>query len=460
MLYLSTDAHLGPKEIVAITRRKNQSKRRRCFVASVLFALCLGCLLDLFVLFRMKVETATYSDEAHYLNEEAVFLVRSLMRQFPSHRAGSIERNTTAEDQLDIQLPPFSREESFSGCILFLNQNHRMAEWIAYHYFALPLRTLFIAYDPKTKDRATKLIERWKNVIHFVEWEDEDYLPANWTHGFVPDLKRKASLATVTHRQRQLRFHQKCHERSVEMGVRRTLLLDPDEYLRINPKVIPPTVVNTSEPGHITKLFQQLEAPNNTFLPEQEGVTYKANCSVYPRVQFTTLGPTNLYSVPKDVDYTEPDLVDPVYYNTLRYRYRNLHRMKHPKGIVDAMDGVPHQITNLHFPLDLKCNKSAYSLKKSPLLVNHYIGSFEDFLHTYRSDARNNAVSDAGTRWKWEERSRGLGGANAFDLHLWNPLVRDESMTNWVAALFDWQSEHVAQALLRDTGMRALVSNL
>ena len=381
-------------------------------------------------------------------NEVALGLLKSV----------SFGHSNAEEDQhahIDIKRPPFSREDSFSGCILVLNQNHRMTEWIAYHYFALPLRTLFIAYDPKTKDRATELVKRWKNAIHIIEWDDEDYLFANWTHGLT--ASDKDSLATVTHITRQLHFYQKCHERSVGMGIRRTIFLDPDEYLRINPAVIPPTVVNTSEPGHITQLFQQLEAPNNTLLTEQKGVTYHANCSIYPRVQFTTLGPSHWYSVPKDVDFTEPDLlVDPSHFNTLRYRYRNLHRMKHPKGLVDAVNGLPHQLLHLHYPLDRNCSKAAHSLEQSPLVVNHYIGSFEDFFHTFRSDARNDAVHFADIITKWERRARGRGPDNAFDFYWKNSLVRDESITSWVPAFLAWQSDPVARTLLRDTGTKAL----
>lgn len=467
MLYLFPFGPLRPdqKDIVLLTRSKKEHKIRFCFAISAFLALCLGCMLDAFVLFQFQAEMSSYSEEDHYFQEEFVFLLRGDSQRH-SHRQNARKRErikeaaATDDQSIHIQVPPFSPEESFAGCLLFLDQNHRMTEWIAYHYFALPLRTLFIAYDPKTRDRAKELIARWKHVISIVEWNDDDFLPANWTDGLVPDQKRKASLATVAHRKRQLLFHQKCHEHSVEMGIQRTLLVDPDEYLRINPEVIPSTVVNTNEPGHITQLLKQLEAPNNKLLEEQDGVTYNANCSIYPRVQFTTLGPNQLYKVPKDVLYDEPGLVDPFYFNTLRYRYRNRHRMKHPKAVVDARNGVPHQITNLHYPLDLKCNKTAYSLDKSPLLINHYIGSFGDFLHAFHSDARNDALNYADLISKYEARSRGLGNDHAFDFHVLNPLVRDDSIASWVPAFFAWQSEKVAQALLHDTGIRALDLNL
>jgi hypothetical protein len=360
-----------------------------------------------------------------------------------------------AKDSAEIQLPPFSRKESFAGCLLLLDQNHRLAEWIAYHYFALPLRTIIIAYDPKTKERPTELLERWKKVITFIEWEDDDYLPPNWAKAPVVFRSKwkKISPALERHEQRQLLFVQKCHKRAVEMGIRRTLILDPDEYLRVNPEVIPSAIVNTSDPGHITKLYQFLEDKNNTLLTEQEGVTYKANCSVYPRVQYTTLAPNQLYSIPDDIEYNESGLVNPFFFSTLRFRYRNFYKMKQPKGIVDAMDGVPHQIVNMHFPLDLQCNKSAYTLQKSPFLVNHYIGSFEDFLRAFRNDARNDVVEESDIRSKWEIRARGLGSDKPFDFHLYNPLIKDESITNWVPAFFVWQSEEVARMLLHGAGL-------
>jgi hypothetical protein len=461
MLYLFPFNDLKHHEILLPTTRRKRKKSKLQFVLSlsVIVALCFGCLLDALVVMQFELEVESYTEEDHSFDEEFVYLLRgdtpNSLHQHARNLQSEIE---SIIDPIDIQVPPFSREESFAGCLLLLDQNHRLTEWIAYHYFALPLRTLFIAYDPKTRDRATELIERWKHVINIVEWDDEDYLPVNWTSTLVSDQKQKASL--VAHRKRQLSFYQKCHERSVEMGIQRTLLLDPDEYLRINPDVIPSAIVNTNEPGHITKLYQLLEDHNNTLLTEQEGVTYNANCSVYPRVQYTTMAPNQLYSVPRDIEFSETGLVDPFYYNTLRYRYRNMYRMKHPKAILNAMHHVPHEIVNLHFPLDLKCNKSAFTLDKSPFLINHYIGSFGDFLHAFHSDARNDGLNYADLKLRYEMRSRGRGHDHPFDFHFRNPLVKDESITNWVPAFFAWQSDAVAKVLLRDSGIRALNLNL
>lgn len=39
-------------------------------------------------------------------------------------------------------------EESFAACLIVMDDNHRLVEWLAYHYWALPLRRLVIAVDP------------------------------------------------------------------------------------------------------------------------------------------------------------------------------------------------------------------------------------------------------------------------------------------------------------------------
>ena len=40
-------------------------------------------------------------------------------------------------------------DEAFSACMLVMDDNHRLTEWLAYHYHVLPLRYLVVAVDPK-----------------------------------------------------------------------------------------------------------------------------------------------------------------------------------------------------------------------------------------------------------------------------------------------------------------------
>jgi hypothetical protein len=42
-------------------------------------------------------------------------------------------------------------DKSFSACLLIMDDNHRLSEWIAYHHFALPLRHLVVTVDPRNR---------------------------------------------------------------------------------------------------------------------------------------------------------------------------------------------------------------------------------------------------------------------------------------------------------------------
>ena len=50
--------------------------------------------------------------------------------------------------------------ESFSACLLIMDDNHRLSEWIGYHYFAMSLRYLVVAVDPHSKTTPSRILNR------------------------------------------------------------------------------------------------------------------------------------------------------------------------------------------------------------------------------------------------------------------------------------------------------------
>jgi hypothetical protein len=354
--------------------------------------------------------------------------------------------------------PPYTQQESFAACILVLDQNHRLTEWIAYHYFALPLRTLIIAYDPKTNDRATQLLERWRDVIEIIEWEDKDYLPPQWTKRVQPgihgtkNLPPDVALPVAIHRQRQISFMHKCTQAVAAKNVARVIHHDVDEYFRVNTNVVSQDLVNTAEPGHITQFLNRLEQAKSTLFPSAKGIAYGTSCSVFPRLQYTPIAEeTNRAKSNR----THP--IDPYYFDTLRYPYRNSAEIMEGKGIINMKLIPPRALKDkttiqyrVHKPLNRLCKEST---PNSTLFVfNHYMGSFESFLYSARNDPRNEP-----TRAKWEERVQAGGGmGKARTAWQQDPPLLDDAITNWVPAFVEWQSEEVASWLLRDTGLRAV----
>ena len=346
------------------------------------------------------------------------------------------------KERMTVRAPPFSHEESFGACLLIMDQNHRITEWIAYHFFALPLRTLVIAYDPRSTDRASDLVKRWKDVIDIIEWEENDYLPINWTSS----LRYKGG--TAVHKHRQPRFMAACNQLMHSKNVSRVVHADVDEYMRVGTQLVTSNHVDEKKPGHITALLNRLEDVNNTLLLTHNNTAYNTICSIFPRLQYTPL----VENTPDELQQNVTKLVDPVHFNTLRYCYRNKWLMDKGKGFIN-LQRVPVRVweqidrwSRVHSPLGNLCKESW----KEPIFVfNHYPGSFESYQYAHRNDPRFNA-SD---KDHWTKRAYGGKADPKRNV----PLLED-SITSWVPAFFDWQSEEVASDLLRDTGMRSVLS--
>jgi hypothetical protein len=65
--------------------------------------------------------------------------------------------------------------ESFSACLLIMDDNHRLSEWIGYHYFAMRLRYLVVAVDPHSKASPSRILDRWRDRMTVVEWTDSNF---------------------------------------------------------------------------------------------------------------------------------------------------------------------------------------------------------------------------------------------------------------------------------------------
>jgi hypothetical protein len=56
-----------------------------------------------------------------------------------------------------------------------MDDNHRLSEWIAYHYFAMSLRYLVVAVDPHSKTSPSQILNRWRDRMTVVEWTDSNF---------------------------------------------------------------------------------------------------------------------------------------------------------------------------------------------------------------------------------------------------------------------------------------------
>jgi len=119
--------------------------------------------------------------------------------------------------------------DSFSACILWMDDNHRLEEWLAYHYYLMKLRYVVINIDPWSKTSPQSIIDRWNDAenkynlnMTIVTMTDSEYVPdfdqkvKKIQH--LENIKAKSYIQkkTLYHRYRQSIFYKACSHHLIE----------------------------------------------------------------------------------------------------------------------------------------------------------------------------------------------------------------------------------------------------
>ena len=296
--------------------------------------------------------------------------------------------------------------QTMSACLLVMDDNHYLIEWLAYHYLILPLRYLIIAVDPRSKTSPTSILERWKDRMTIVEWSDEDFLPVDWVHHDrelnEEDSRQKFNL----HRERQRNFYPTCLRALRNVHREWTTCIDSDEFLHMNPNYRlvkensqyrhPPTIRDA-----IDKSYQDVEL----------GTT---SCITVPRLRFGNYEnvsdeSASITSTISNESETSELLqtIPKQQFLTLRWKYRSPFQSKHnngmPKSMVDVSQiaNYSRQETDAHRPVRSECPRRNLYMPNlvSPLVVNHYVGTYEQY--TFRDDARAGMKQRDDERFAW-----------------------------------------------------------
>jgi hypothetical protein len=152
---------------------------------------------------------------------------------------------------------------SFSACLLVMDDNHRLVEWLAYHYFLMPLRHLVLLPDTKSRTSPMDIVNKWRQYLHIDVWNDDDFMndslrqfvtaKANSTHpgdGF------------LVHTHRQETFYRQCAIHLQKLNRTWTIFSDVDEYWVINEDVVSDWHSRMQEPGGILNLLQDIRELN------------------------------------------------------------------------------------------------------------------------------------------------------------------------------------------------------
>jgi len=304
--------------------------------------------------------------------------------------------------------PPIQKQtpasDSFSACLLVMDDNHFLTEWLAYHYHVLPLRNLIVAVDPRSSTSPASILDRWKetNLNITVWWNDSDYI----THSNELDeaeswVQRKfkddhPSPQLIRHRARQRLFYYHCLQEHKRQNRTFTLLTDTDEYLTVNYETVQKTKSSTvaslipsiAEPGSVLKLLQH----EQTYHLKDSPVT-SSPCIQIPRSRFGAVETTDEESAPTNNLFAALNASQQL--ATLRWRYHadpnNYHQNRISKTVLDVSrieDQYLQPVDSIHRPVRHYCGQRKLHIRAPDqlLLVHHYLGSWEQY--SFRDDAR------------------------------------------------------------------------
>jgi hypothetical protein len=356
--------------------------------------------------------------------------------------------------------PPADGYNTFSACMLVMDDNHRLVEWMAYHYHVLPLRYMIVTVDPRSKTSPTWIFNRWrKQGVYIEEWKDRDFWRKDLKLKPIPD-DAPLQVKRDRHRGRQKYFYRECLIALKNANRTWVSLHDSDEYLlynhagrenyrawedkmqarhkqsaqhgmftRIEPSQPPPT---TAEPGALIQYIRQEQAAGKAY--------FKSPCVGIPRLSFGAVS-----STPEQVlkDTPKNTQLDMMQFDTLRWRRHAIRNdfVKNALGkvLVDVsrvdMVKTP-RFLSLHRPIKSICGPPWHKDWESQLRINHYLGSWESY--SFRDDARKGYER---SREQWEYKAS------------INADTTDDNIRPWLKGFVDTHGVEKAQTLLANVGL-------
>lgn len=150
--------------------------------------------------------------------------------------------------------------ESFSACLLIMDDNHRLSEWIAYHYFAMPLRYLVVAVDPHSLTSPSHILNRWRSRMTIIQWTDGNFTTENLIINTTDDMTKRKN----KHLTRQRTFYRECTIHMQTHNRTWTSYHDVDEYLAINADQISNARTLFQQPGSLIDMVKRYSNPTAT----------------------------------------------------------------------------------------------------------------------------------------------------------------------------------------------------
>jgi hypothetical protein len=344
---------------------------------------------------------------------------------------------------------PRQLDEAFSACMLVMDDNHRLTEWLAYHYHVLPLDYLVVAIDPNSKTSPSPILDQWRSYgMTIIEWNNTGIFKGKqWEY---ENIVLKRDRMPHDHRQRQNMFLRNCLMHMKTQNRTWVMLVDSDEYLLFNGAAKSKKNYAGIEYPSIKKESSILDFLNKE--RKREGSNLTEPCIAIPRMLFGAVE-----SSEAERHKNVPWGLDPHVLDTVRYRKHIRRLVTHhhiingwAKVIVDVSrtkwDDMPTSqeafqtipwVINVHEPLPKICPRPYVKDINTLLRINHYVGSWEAF--SYRQDAR---ASEGRDKSKWQTK------ADRAD-------ETDDNIRPWLEGFMEQHGTSMAAEMLSEAGVFA-----
>jgi hypothetical protein len=337
---------------------------------------------------------------------------------------------------------------SLSSCLMVMDDNFRLPEWLAYNYYAMNLRHLVILSDPASRESPTNVLDPWREYITIEEWTEEDYFDKGLRQRTMELEGVKNPSPDDVHDQfleRQSKFIKSCSLHLQKQNRTWVSFHDIDEYYVINGDNVKGTQQRMEESGSIIKLINEiqknatssLQSTSDLVIPEQ----YTGPCVTTYRVPYSAIE-----SSAEERGQDVPSFLDPRQFETLRWKnYANEAIIGKSLVDVSKLPGLenmgwsdrpgtpfsPHKLIPL-------CPHVLYH-PNAFIVINHYLGSWESY--TYRTnDSRQGNFKN---RKEWEKFAYRKGSK------------RGDDIRPWIAGFVRLFGEQRAELLLENSGLHA-----
>lgn len=275
--------------------------------------------------------------------------------------------------------------EEFSACLLVMDDNAYLIEWLAYHYHSLPLRRLIVARDPRSRTSPSEILARYEGLMDITEWQDKHYFPELVQLSIMREqpwdaLRPNANKLVDLHRFRQRHFYSSCMKQLQQENHTWTALVDSDEFISLNRN----SLLN----------YKRYEKP--TILVALKTATFARELPYSPCVSMPRLFFGTKESTLREVQNLVPDGFNASEFLTFNRRYtpnpQDIRTNRAGKAMMDVSRVDPYELQpvniNPHVPLKSVCGKDSLWIqnKNALFVVHHYVGTFEQW--SFRQDPR------------------------------------------------------------------------